>query len=161
VTVCSCCYTQLTRYFYNRSGARNETINHFSAPFSWVDGGDQTSTNQRAIEKLEEVLINAGFDAPDAATEVGSHCVFDDLEQAALACVGELAFFSKFKQLDSGRVYRDFLEVFETELLKNAGDGLVFRGPKGTQSVMGSNGEGSVVTVPATAYFAHATAPWR
>ena len=47
-----------------------------------------------------------------------------------------------------------FLERFEALLLDAAGDDLQF-----VRS--GSKGEDASLAVPLTAYFAHATAPWR
>ncbi|MDB9925091.1 class I SAM-dependent methyltransferase [bacterium] len=143
------------------NASRAETIAQFGDPFSWVSATDQ-NPNSSAIERLEEVLIKSGFDAPDAATEKASHARFENLEQAAAACVGSMSFLEKFKTLNSGDAYAQFLESFERQLLQNAGSSEViqFEAQPGSTTV-GQKGEGSFISVPATAYFAHATAPWR
>ena len=131
---------------------------HFTAPFDWVEPGEDE--NARAIDKLERVLIRAGFDAPDAATERAGHARFRNLEHAADSCVASCAFFHELRDAEGGRFHRAFLARFEAHLLRAAGDGLTFERNAGA-SVVGTKGEGSSVAVPLTAYFAHATAPWR
>jgi ubiquinone/menaquinone biosynthesis C-methylase UbiE len=139
--------------------AKTAAFAHFTAPFDWVepDSTDHPSgedTNARAIDKLERLLIRAGFDAPDAATERAGHARFRNLEHAASACLGGTPFFKEMCASRNG-VFRDaFLERFEALLLDAAGDDLQF-----VRS--GSKDEDASLTVPLTAYFAHATAPWR
>ena len=139
--------------------AKTAAFAHFTAPFDWVepDSTDHPSgedTNARAIDKLERLLIRAGFDAPDAATERAGHARFRNLEHAASACLSDAPFFKEMCVLQNG-VFRDaFLERFEALLLDAAGDDLQF-------VHSGSKGEDASLAVPLTAYFAHATAPWR
>ena len=138
--------------------AKTAAFAHFTAPFNWVepsiDSNAREDTNARAIDKLERVLIRAGFDAPDAATERAGHARFRNLEHAASACLGGTPFFKEMCASRNG-VFRDaFLERFEALLLDAAGDDLQF-----VRS--GSKDEDASLTVPLTAYFAHATAPWR
>ena len=136
--------------------AKTAAFAHFAAPFTWVEPSidPNEDTNARAIDKLERVLIRAGFDAPDAATERASHARFRNLEHAASACLSGTPFFKEMCVLQNG-VFRDaFLERFEALLLDAAGDDLQF-----VRS--GSKGEDASLAVPLTAYFAHATAPWR
>ena len=139
--------------------AKTAAFAHFTAPFDWVepDSTDHPSgedTNARAIDKLERLLIRAGFDAPDAATERAGHARFRNLEHAASACLSDAPFFKEMCVLQNG-VFRDaFLERFEALLLDAAGDDLQF-------VHSGSKGEDASLAVPLTAYFAHTTAPWR
>ena len=139
--------------------AKTAAFAHFTAPFDWVepDSTDHPSgedTNARAIDKLERLLIRAGFDAPDAATERASHARFRNLEHAASACLSDAPFFKEMCVLQNG-VFRDaFLERFEALLLDAAGDDLQF-------VHSGSKDKDASLAVPLTAYFAHATAPWR
>lgn len=136
--------------------AKTAAFAHFAAPFTWVEPSidPNEDTNARAIDKLERVLIRAGFDAPDAATERASHARFRNLEHAASACLSGTPFFKEMCVLQNG-VFRDaFLERFEALLLDAAGDDLQF-------VHSGSKGEDASLAVPLTAYFAHATAPWR
>ena len=139
--------------------AKTAAFAHFTAPFDWVepDSTDHPSgedTNARAIDKLERLLIRAGFDAPDAATERAGHARFRNLEHAASACLSGTPFFKEMCVLQNG-VFRDaFLERFEALLLDAAGDDLQF-----VRS--GSKDKDASLAVPLTAYFAHATAPWR
>ena len=139
--------------------AKTAAFAHFTAPFDWVepDSTDHPSgedTNARAIDKLERLLIRAGFDAPDAATERAGHARFRNLEHAASACLSDAPFFKEMCVLQNG-VFRDaFLERFEALLLDAAGDDLQF-----VRS--GSKDKDASLAVPLTAYFAHATAPWR
>jgi hypothetical protein len=142
--------------------AKTAAFAHFTAPFDWVepDSTDHPSgedTNARAIDKLERLLIRAGFDAPDAATERAGHARFRNLEHAASACLSDAPFFKEMCVLQNG-VFRDaFLERFEALLLDAAGDDLQFvrSGSKDSKDKDAS------LAVPLTAYFAHATAPWR
>ena len=130
---------------------------HFAAPFDWVEPSieDTNDTNARAIDKLERLLIRAGFDAPDAATERAGHARFRNLEHAASACLSGAPFFKEMCVLQNG-VFRDaFLERFEALLLDAAGDDLQF------VHSFGSKDKDASLAVPLTAYFAHATAPWR
>ena len=139
--------------------AKTAAFAHFTAPFDWVepDSTDHPSgedTNARAIDKLERLLIRAGFDAPDAATERAGHARFRNLEHAASACLSDAPFFKEMCVLQNG-VFRDaFLERFEALLLDAAGDDLQF-------VHSGSKDKDASLAVPLTAYFAHATAPWR
>ena len=139
--------------------AKTAAFAHFTAPFDWVepDSTDHPSgedTNARAIDKLERLLIRAGFDAPDAATERAGHARFRNLEHAASACLSGAPFFKEMCVLQNG-VFRDaFLERFEALLLDAAGDDLQF-------VHSGSKDKDASLAVPLTAYFAHATAPWR
>ena len=139
--------------------AKTAAVAHFTAPFDWVepDSTDHPSgedTNARAIDKLERLLIRAGFDAPDAATERAGHARFRNLEHAASACLSDAPFFKEMCVLQKG-VFRDaFLERFEALLLDAAGDDLQF-------VHSGSKDKDASLAVPLTAYFAHATAPWR
>ena len=139
--------------------AKTAAAAHFTAPFDWVepDSTDHPSgedTNARAIDKLERLLIRAGFDAPDAATERAGHARFRNLEHAASACLSDAPFFKEMCVLQNG-VFRDaFLERFEALLLDAAGDDLQF-------VHSGSKDKDASLAVPLTAYFAHATAPWR
>jgi hypothetical protein len=128
--------------------AKTETFTHFGKPFDFVEpGGDDE--NARALDKLERMLIRAGFDAPDAAVETAGHARFENLERALHACVENLSFLDEMKNVADGFFYQTFLETFETLLVRTAGDDLVF------------DPDTSAFTVPSTAYFAHATAPWR
>ena len=138
--------------------AKTAAFAHFTAPFDWVepstDHPSGEDTNARAIDKLERLLIRAGFDAPDAATERAGHARFRNLEHAASACLSDAPFFKEMCVLQNG-VFRDaFLERFEALLLDAAGDDLQF-----VRS--GSKDKDASLAVPLTAYFAHATAPWR
>ena len=138
--------------------AKTAAFAHFTAPFDWVepstDHPSGEDTNARAIDKLERLLIRAGFDAPDAATERAGHARFRNLEHAASACLSGTPFFKEMCVLQKG-VFRDaFLERFEALLLDAAGDDLQF-----VRS--GSKDKDASLAVPLTAYFAHATAPWR
>jgi len=134
---------------------------HFAAPFDWVEPAsieDTDDTNARAIDKLERLLIRAGFDAPDAATERAGHARFRDLEHAASACLSGAPFFKEMCVMQNG-VFRDaFLERFEALLLDAAGDDLQFTHSFGSKD---SKDKDASLAVPLTAYFAHATAPWR
>lgn len=128
--------------------AKTETFTHFGKPFDFVEpGGDDE--NARALDKLERMLIKAGFDAPDAAVETAGHARFENLEHALRACVENLSFLDEMRFVDDGFFYQTFLETFEALLGRTAGDDLVF------------DPDTSAFTVPSTAYFAHATAPWR
>ena len=136
--------------------AKTAAFAHFAAPFTWVEPSidPNEDTNARAIDKLERVLIRAGFDAPDAATERAGHARFRNLEHAASACLSDAPFFKEMCVLQNG-VFRDaFLERFEALLLDAAGDDLQF-------VHSGSKDKDASLAVPLTAYFAHATAPWR
>ena len=138
--------------------AKTAAFAHFTAPFDWVepstDHPSGEDTNARAIDKLERLLIRAGFDAPDAATERAGHARFRNLEHAASACLSDAPFFKEMCVLQNG-VFRDaFLERFEALLLDAAGDDLQF-------VHSGSKDKDASLAVPLTAYFAHATAPWR
>jgi ubiquinone/menaquinone biosynthesis C-methylase UbiE len=138
--------------------AKTAAFAHFTAPFDWVepstDHPSGEDTNARAIDKLERLLIRAGFDAPDAATERAGHARFRNLEHAASACLSGAPFFKEMCVLQNG-VFRDaFLERFEALLLDAAGDDLQF-------VHSGSKDKDASLAVPLTAYFAHATAPWR
>jgi ubiquinone/menaquinone biosynthesis C-methylase UbiE len=138
--------------------AKTAAFAHFAAPFDWVepstDHPSGEDTNARAIDKLERLLIRAGFDAPDAATERAGHARFRNLEHAASACLSGTPFFKEMCVLQNG-VFRDaFLERFEALLLDAAGDDLQF-------VHSGSKDKDASLAVPLTAYFAHATAPWR
>jgi len=138
--------------------AKTAAFAHFAAPFDWVepsiDHPSGEDTNARAIDKLERLLIRAGFDAPDAATERAGHARFRNLEHAASACLSDAPFFKEMCVLQNG-VFRDaFLERFEALLLDAAGDDLQF-------VHSGSKDKDASLAVPLTAYFAHATAPWR
>ena len=95
------------------------------------------------------MLIRAGFDAPDAAVERAGHARFENLEHALNACVENLSFLDEMRSVDDGFFYQTLMETFEALLVKTAGNELVFE--EGTRAF----------TVPSTAYFAHATAPWR
>ena len=130
--------------------AKRETYAHFSAPFDFIEpGGTTADENVRALDTLERMLIRAGFDAPDAAVERAGHARFENLERALKACVENLSFLDEMRDVDDGFFYQTLLETFEALLVKTAGNELVFE--EGT----------SAFTVPSTAYFAHATAPWR
>ena len=138
--------------------AKTAAFQHFTAPFDWIEPG--ADEHGRAIDTLERLLIRAGFDAPDAAVERAGHARFRNLEHAAEACVGSLPFFREMRNAEGG-VFRDaFLARFEAALSRAAGDELTFEKDAGAP-VVGTEGEGSSVAVPLTAYFAHATAPWR
>jgi len=50
----------------------------------------------------------------------------------------------------------------ERHLTETAGDALYFRPREGLRSGdLGNAGEGTVLALPALAYFGHATAPWN
>ena len=95
--------------------------------------------------------IKVTLDAPDAAVETAGHARFENLEHALRACVENLSFLDEMRFVDDGFFYQMFLETFEALLVRTAGDALVFD----------PDTKKSAFTVPSTAYFAHATAPWR
>jgi len=149
--------------------SKTETMAHFTEAFSFVAAGDDVEENARAIEKLESLLIRAGFDAPDAAVEKASHVKFTTLEDAALACVGNLSFVEEMRGIVGEEktkkrlspFWRSFLSRFEAHLRDAVGEELKFEKEHDTIAIGKGKGEGSFVRVPCTMYFAHATAPWR
>ena len=115
------------------------------------------------VHRLEEFLVRAGFDAPDAAVERG-YVYFEDVESAA--GVVRAAPFANELVGDAG-MYARYVEAVGRRLAE-AGDKVggftrVSRedARRGWNAVGGDGGDGEVMAIPAVAYFGHATAPWN
>ena len=116
------------------------------------------------VHRLEEFLVRAGFDAPDAAVERG-YVYFEDVESAAGVVraapfanelVGDAGLYARYVEAVGRRLAEAGEEVggFARVSREDAEGG-------GWNAVGGEGGDGEVMAIPAVAYFGHATAPWN
>jgi len=147
---------------------------------SW--GGDKPDTSSgrssavsvpAAVAEMESILVDAGFDAPDAAAERG-FAYFDHLEDAAGFVLAEP--FGEALRGDE-TLWRSYVAAFERRLDETAGGEMRFvardvaeagwgaiakmRSRGEEEAGGGANAEGSKLAVPVVAIFGHATAPWH